>query len=33
MEMGNLAGSGEALDSSLNTIYSEFKLLRDETGT
>ena len=32
MEMGNLAGAGEALDSSLNTIYSEFKLLRDETG-
>jgi hypothetical protein len=30
--MGNLAGTGEALDSSLNTIYSEFKLLRDETG-
>jgi hypothetical protein len=32
MTMQNLAGSGEALDSSLNTIYSEFKLLRDETG-
>ncbi len=32
MTMGNLAGAGEALDSSLNTIYSEFKLLRDETG-
>ena len=32
MEMGNLAGAGEALDSSLNTIYSEFKELRDETG-
>jgi hypothetical protein len=32
MTMGNLAGTGEALDSSLNTIYSEFKLLRDETG-
>lgn len=30
--MQNLAGSGEALDSSLNTIYSEFKLLRDESG-
>jgi hypothetical protein len=30
--MGNLAGTGEALDSSLNTIYSEFKILRDETG-
>ncbi len=30
--MGNLAGTGQALDSSLNTIYSEFKLLRDETG-
>jgi len=28
----NLAGTGEALDSSLPTIYSEFKLLRDETG-
>ena len=33
MSMGNLAGTGEALDSSLNTIYSEFKLLRDESGT
>ena len=32
MTMGNLAGAGEALDSSLNTIYSEFKILRDETG-
>lgn len=32
MEMGNLAGASEALDSSLNTIYSEFKELRDETG-
>ena len=31
--MDNLAGAGEALNSSLNTIYSEFKLLRDETGT
>ena len=30
--MGNLAGTGEALDSSLNTVYSEFRLLRDETG-
>jgi len=30
--MGNLAGTGEALDSSLNTIYSVFKILRDETG-
>src|SRR3990167_3044008 len=28
----NLAGSGEALDTSLPTIYSEFRLLRDETG-
>ena len=28
----NLAGTGEALDTSLNTIFSEFKLLRDETG-
>src|SRR3989304_4313864 len=32
MTMGNLAGTGQALDSSLNTIYSEFKILRDETG-
>ena len=32
MAMGNLAGSGEALDGSLNTIFSEFKTLRDETG-
>src|SRR3989337_1116139 len=32
MTMGNLAGTGQALDSSLNTIYSEFRLLRDETG-
>src|SRR3990167_487051 len=30
--MSNLAGTGQALDSSLNTIYSEFKLRRDETG-
>ena len=29
---GNLAGTGEALDNSLNTIFSEFKTLRDETG-
>ncbi len=29
---GNLAGTGEALDGSLNTIFSEFKTLRDETG-
>lgn len=28
----NLAGVGQQLDSSLPTIYSEFKLLRDETG-
>ena len=28
----NLAGDGEALDGSLPTIFSEFKLLRDETG-
>ena len=27
-----LAGASQALDSSLNTIYSEFLLLRDETG-
>jgi hypothetical protein len=27
-----LAGPNQALDSSLPTIYSEFKLLRDETG-
>src|SRR3990170_2235329 len=32
MTMGNLAGTGQALDSSINTIYSEFKVLRDETG-
>lgn len=32
MEMGNLAGPGEALDNSLNIIQSEFMLLRDETG-
>src|SRR3990170_1240102 len=32
MTLGNLAGTGQALDSSLNTIYSEFKLLRDATG-
>ena len=28
-----LAGATQALDSSLNTIYSEFLLLRDESGT
>lgn len=28
----NLAGSTQALDVSLNTIISEFKMLRDETG-
>lgn len=32
MVMGNLAGAGEALDESLDTIHSEFKTLRDETG-
>src|SRR3990167_2752234 len=32
MTMGNLAGTGQALDSSLNTIYSAFLLLRDATG-
>ncbi len=32
MTMGNLLGTGQALDSSTNTIYSEFKILRDETG-
>ena len=32
MPMGNLAGTGEALDGSLNTIFSEFKILRDESG-
>jgi hypothetical protein len=32
MAVANLAGSGQALDSSLNTIYTEFRLLRDETG-
>ena len=31
--MGNLAGTGQALDGSLATIYSDFKLLRDATGT
>ena len=30
--MVTLAGTGQALDSSLNTIYTEFKILRDETG-
>ena len=30
--MANLAGSGQALDSSLPTIYSEFRILRDATG-
>ncbi len=33
MTMGNLAGTGEALDGSLNTIFSAFLMLRDETGT
>ena len=28
----NLAGTNQALDTSLPTIYSEFKILRDETG-
>ena len=28
----NLAGAGEALDGSLPTIFSEFKMLRQETG-
>lgn len=28
----NLAGTGQPLDGSLPTIYSDFKLLRDETG-
>ncbi len=32
MTMGNLAGTGEALDGSLNTIFSEFLTLRDVTG-
>src|SRR5512146_394367 len=32
MTMNNLAGSGEDLDGSLNTIYSGFLILRDETG-
>ena len=27
-----MAGSGQALDASLPTIYREFRLLRDETG-
>lgn len=30
MAGNNLAGTGEDLDSSLNTIYSEFKMLRDQ---
>ena len=33
MPVNNLAGAGESLDGSLNTIVSEFNLLRDETGT
>ena len=33
MPVNNLAGAGESLDGSLNTIFSEFNLLRDETGT
>lgn len=32
MNNNNLAGPGQALDGSLPTIFSEFKLLRDETG-
>jgi hypothetical protein len=28
----NLAGTGQALDSSLNTIFAEFRMLRDEMG-
>ena len=28
----NLAGSGQALDTSIPTIYEEFRLIRDETG-
>ena len=31
-QMGNLAGAAEALDGSLNTIFSVFKELRDATG-
>ena len=30
---GNLAGDNQALDESLDTIHSEFNLLRDATGT
>ena len=30
--MVNLAGTSQALDTSLNTIYEGFKILRDETG-
>ena len=33
MPVTNLAGPQESLDDSLNTIKSEFNLLRDETGT
>lgn len=32
MSNNNLAGAGQALDASLNTIISEFKLLRDSDG-
>ena len=33
MVMGNLLGTGQALDTSTDTIYSGFKLLRDESGS
>ena len=33
MPITNLAGVGESLDGSLNTIFSEFNLLRDVSGT
>lgn len=32
MAGANLAGPGQSLDSSLNTIMTEFRMLRDETG-
>ena len=32
MPAPNLAGSGQALDTSLPTIYEEFRLIREETG-
>src|SRR3990167_9215179 len=32
MASPNLAGSGQALDTSLPTIYEEFRIIREETG-